>query len=266
MMSFLKMNSGASKGVRIPTLIIFFLILSNISLPAMGIPSGNIFNIDSRDDLFAEKYFMNIDHGSITLIARNKPLGPVLEEISRRSGIIITTTPLLRSKKISINWKGISIEDGLKGFADNAGLLLEEDETGGFHLSEVSAPGTSKRSVKKHEKEIPSCPVINTCQEEQAGISEDARIYSETVLSQNNDQEDNSVLNEMVIRFKQDISEQEIHIFLSGANIKVKRYIAALKYHILSLPEGMTYYDAMVLFKRKKMIYQAEPDYLIPVK
>ena len=261
MISFYDSNCGNGKGMATPSLILFLLTILCFSFPAMGIPSRS-FKTNNKESLFALKYFLNVDDGSITLIAKNRPLGPVLEEISRRSGIKIQISPALRSKTVSINWKGISVEEGVKMISEESGLLFGRDEEGGLYLSEMdSTHESAEEFIRVHEKGNTPANSHNTDKTIQAG-----KVSFEAVVSQNKALEDNLVINEMVIRFKQDLSEQDISRFLSDANIKVKKYIATLKYHILSLPDGMSYYDAMLLFKNKKMLYQAEPDFIVPVK
>jgi hypothetical protein len=236
-------------------------------MPAMSIPSKSLESRYSRQDLFPEKFFLNIDNGLITLITRNNSLVPVMEEIGRRTDINVKVNPALRQKKITLRWKDVSFEEGIKIFAEDSGLLFEKDEEGNFCLSEHKiVPVTTEKSSINNEKGNLSVVSINTSQMKQADISPAGSVSSGSTVSQNNDTGSSILLNEMVIRFKQGISEEDINKFLTDANIKVKKYIAALHYHILSLPEGMTCYDAMALLKRKKMLYQAEPEYLIPVK
>ena len=266
MLSVSSCNNVASRGMVVSSLILFHLTLLCFSFPAVGIPSRSLVN-NNGENLFAEKYFLNIENGSITLITRNNSLGPVLEEIGRRTGKKIQISPALRSKKISLRWKNVSFEEGIEKMAEESGQLFGIDEEGKLSLSELNSdPESADGSVEINNKGNPHANYRRAIQAKPSVISPAGDFSSKAVFSQKKDLEDNSVLNEMVIRFKQDISEKDIDQFLSDSNIKVKKYIAALKYHILSLPEGMTSYDAMLLFKRKQMLYQAEPDYIVPVK
>ena len=267
MIGFFRSNGIAGLGVVIPSLILFFLILLFVSSPAISVPTRPFESEYNRQNLFPEKFFLNIDNGLITLIARDNPLEPILEEISSRIGVKIRISPAIRSKKITVRWKDLSFKDGVKKLADDSGLFFGKDEAGNLYLSESqSVPETGGQSFEEPVKAVKQDVFKNTSDEEQPGISPSGIDSSETLFSQDKDLENNIVLNEVVIRFKPDISEQDINKFLSDAHIKVKKYIAALKFHILSLPEGMSYYDAMALFKNKKMIYQQEQNYLFPVK
>ena len=255
-------NGSASIGVEIPSFFLCFLILLFLSLPAKGATSRSTETIYNNQNPFPEKFFLNINDGEIILITRNNPLGPILEEIGQRSGVKIKISPVLRSRKITISLKDIAIEEGIKKIAENSELIFGKYEEGSFYLSELPfAADTVKPSITKQEKGDIHVALKDVTPENQA--ENDA---PDTIASQNSNSENNILLNEMVIRFKQGISEQAINQLLADSNIKIKKYIAALKFHILSLPEGMTYYDAMALFKSKKMIYQAEPEYLVPVK
>ena len=250
MIRLFRNNGSTGTGMEIPSFFLFFLILLCFSLPAESIPSRSPQAIYNGKNPFKEKFILNIDNGLMTLITRNNSLGPVLDEISRRSDLNVKISPALRSKKITVRWKGVSFEEGLKRFAEDSGLLFQKNEDGKLSLSEEHpALETDMQFINTQEKATPV-----------------KSVSSRTAFSQNKDSENSYAINEMVIRFKQDIPEQDINKFLSDVNIKVKKYITALHYHILALPDGMTYYDAMVLFKNNKMIYQAEPDYLIPVK
>ena len=260
-------NCSAFNCVAVRSFILILLIFSGFSFPAESLPSRSSETVYSRQNPFPEKYFLNIDNGLITLIARNNPLGPILEEICRRSGEKIVISPDLREKRITLRWKDLPFEEFLKKIAMESGLLSGRDETGNFYLSEfhdfsnIRKPafiGKENRNMTASSKNINQAGV--------ADIQSEGTVLSEAVLSQNKDSGPVSLLNEMIIRFKQDISEQDITRILADVNIKVKKYIAPLKCHILSLPEGMSSYDAMVLFKNRKMLYQAEPDYLITVK
>ena len=252
MIRFLSIKGSIRTWMAVSSLVLFFWIFS---FPVMGIPSRPPETVGSRPNFFAEKYFLKIDSGLITLIARGNPLGSVLEEISKRAGEKIVISPALRSMKITARWEGLTLEEGLRKIAENSGLLFEKDEEGIFFLS---ASGSARGDAPANMK--------NISQKKSAGISPEKSVLSGGGGTQNKDSENSILLKEMVIRFKQDLSEQDIIHFLSNVNIKVKKYIVPLKCHILSLPEGMTSYDAMVLFKKKKMLYQAESDYLIPVK
>ena len=252
-------------------LTFLFLFLLGNSLVFAGVPARPFDNAYPNKKIFPQKIFLNIDDGLITLIAKNIPLGSIMDEISRKSGIKISISPALRSKKVTIEWRDMPFEEGIKKIAGNSGLVFEKDEEGSFLLSEVHVvPSSTEKFLKDQEKtEQSSGPdkprngkQLNTGRADAAGIS------SEKELSENRSQEEKPdiVLNEMVIRFNQAVPKEDIDRFLSDAHIKVKKYIAALDYHILSLPDGMTYYDALVMLKNRKMLYQAEPNYLIPVK
>ncbi len=256
MTGFFRSICSTGKCLVVRSLVLFFLIFSGFSFPVESLPSRPSETIYNRQNLFPEKFFLNVDNGLITLIARNNPLGPVLDEIGRRTGEKIKVSPTLRTKTITVNWKDIPFEEGINKIAEDTGLFFgRNEEEGSYYLSEFKiTPETSKQVLNKHEKVNPS------------GLSSAGSALSGAVLSQDKSSGDSILLNEMVIRFRQGISEQDINQLLSDANITVKKYIAPLKCHILSLPEGMSSYDAMVLFKNKKMLYQSEHDYLIPVK
>lgn len=267
MISFFRSNCCASISVVVSPFIVFFLILLCFSLPAESIPSRSPETTFNKQNTFPDKIFLKVDSGLITLIARDSHLGPILAEIGSRAGVKIKISPALRSKKVAVNLKGVLIEEGLKKIAEDSGLIFRKDEEDNFYLSElplVTEP--VEPFIKTQEKVNLPVALKHNSKAKQADISPVSSASSGAAISLNNDSGNNILLNEVVIRFKQDIPEQDINQFLSAANIKVKKYIAALKYHILSLPEGMTHYDAMVLFKRKKMLYQAEPDYLVPAR
>ena len=266
-MNVFRSNCSTRNCVAVRSFILFLLFFSGFSFPAESLPSRPSENVYSRQNIFVEKFFLNIDNGLITLIARSNPLGPILEEISRRSGEKIIVSPGLRSKKINARWKDLPLEEGLKKIAEESGLLSGRDETGNIYLSEFRDFSKNRGQAVISPKNN-NIPVLskNESLADPLGIHPVDGVSSGEILSQNKDSGNGALLNEMVIRFKPDITEQDITQILADANIKIKKYIAPLKCHILSLPEGMTSYDAMVLFKNKKMLYQAEPDYLITVK
>ena len=262
-------NCSTGTGVGIPSLILFFLILLSFSLPALGIPSRSTGDKYNRQNPFPEKIFLNIDNGLLTLITKNSPLGPVMEEIRRKSGKKIGFSPILKSRKITVELKDIPFEEGIKKIAEDLGVIFLKDEPGNFYLSEEKSVPVLAEQFNQHIKKDMQPEVSGEIDQTKTGIVRQGNksdISSE--FSQMNDQKDgsNTLINEMVIRFKQGIPEEDIRSFLSGANIKVKKYIAALNYHILSLPDGMTYYDAIVLLKSNQMLYQTESNFLIPVK
>ena len=264
MNSFLSSNGSARTWLEV--LFFIFLIFLCFSLPAMSIPSRPLETAFNRQNPLPEKFFLNVDNELVTLIVRNNPLGPILEEIGRRAGVKIKVNSAIRSKKITVSWRDVPFEECLKKIAEISDLLFEKEEGGFYLLTHHDVPETGEQFTKIQKDENPPASSNDATQEKQVRISQVDSDASETGFSQNKDLENNIVLNEMVIRFKQDISEQDINQLLSDSNIKVKKYIAALKFHILSLPVDMTQYDAMLLFKTKKMLFQAEPDYLVPVR
>lgn len=267
MIRFYRNNGCASIGVDIPSFFLCLLILLCFSLPVKGALSSPAETVYNSQNPFPEKYFLNVDDGQITLITRNNPLGPILEEISRRSGVTIKVSPTFFSKKITVTLKNISLDEGIKKIAEDSELILGKFEEGGFYFTELNSvvPESAEQPDIIPEK-LYSTDTSSNIKTKLEGISPINSFSSGVTVSQDRNSQKNIVLNEIIIRFKQDISEKDIHQFLADSNIKVKKYIAALKYHILSLPEGMSYYDAMALFKRKNMLYQAKQDYLVPVK
>ncbi len=256
-------NDHTRSGVVISSLFLFLMILLSLPLPAKSISSRPHDNIFSKQNPFPDKIFLNIDNGVITLIAKNSPLLPVIEEISRRSGVKIEISSHgLLSMRLTVSLKDVPFEDGIKKIADSSGLIFGRYEEGTIILSHSPVVQDAKENtLHAQDKDETSVISKNTAKVKHAGS-----VLSGSELSQNKILKNNIVLNEMVIRFKQDISEQDIKQLLSDSNIKVKRYIAALKYHIILLPDGMTCFDALVLLKNKKMLYQDEPEYLIQVK
>ena len=260
-------NGSTGPGMVIPSFFLFLIIFLCVSLPAKGIPSMPLETIYNRQNPFPEKFFLNIDNGLMTLITRNSPLGSILDEISSRSGIKINISPALRSKKVTVRWTDAPFEESVKKIAESCGLIIDRDELGIFYLTEGhAAPEPIEKFIKIKEKAGLSLASNDVNQAKAIDFNPVSSASPGKDISQNKNTQNNIHLNEMVIRFRQGISEQDINKFLAEANIKIKKYIAALHYHILSLPDGMTYYDAMILLQSKKMLYKEESDYLIPVK
>ncbi len=267
MIRFYMNNGSTGTGMVIPSFFLSLIIILCVSLPVMGIPSRAVETLYNRQDPFPEKFFLNIDNGLMTLITGNNPLGSILEEIGRKAGVKINISPALRSKKISVSLKDVPFEEGVRKIAESCGLIFDRDTQGNFYLSEGhSAQKSLEKIIKTREKANLSLASNDINQAKATDFNPVGSASKGKDISQNKNTQNNIHLNEMVIRFRQGISEQDINKFLSEANIKVKKYIAALHYHILSLPDGMSYIDAMALLKSKKLLYQEEPDYLIPVK
>jgi len=247
-----------------------FLALSLVQLNASGVTSRR-----SDDKLStgqsSGRFFLNIAEGRITLIAKDSPLGPLLQEIGNRSGVKIIISPAIRTRLVTIDWKGIPLEDGIKALAGSRGLVYKRDEKGTISLSEVHVVPSSPEGPDRVVNEVinPNLSGISDKQKkEEIQTPQKGAGYSSAEKDTSDKESINSriVMNEMVVRFNRDLSEAEINKFLADSNITIKKYIAALNYHILSLPEGMTYYDALAYFKSKRMLYQAEPNYIIPIK
>jgi subtilisin family serine protease len=249
-------------------LLLAILILFGAQMQASAITSKP-FDDGFRKDQFSQKYFLKIDNGRITLIAKDSPLGPIMEEIGRRTGARIVLSPALSLKEVSLEWKNIPLEDGIKKLAGNSGLVFKKGENGAIILSEVHVLPSSLENQDNNDKTTTFSRDIK----DSDNLAETGSIQGrpkdaspEKVLSKTEGKNPSIVMNEMVIRFNQGMSEAEIKKFLIDQNISIKKYIAALHYHVLSLPDGMTYYDALALLKSKKMLYEVEPNYIIPVK
>ncbi len=268
MIKLILSSNNAYKKIVVSFILPLFLILSMVQFTASGITSRRLDDTLNKDKP-SEKYFLNIDKGRITLIAKGGPLGPIMEEIGRRSGVKIVISPAIRSKKVTLDWKDIPIEEGIKKLAGNTGLVFKKDETGAIHLSEVHIVPSSIYGSDGTQKGTNTSGGIEEAQKpvEAGALNGDIKTSSsEGIKSRSEGKDDRIVMNEMVIRFSRELSEADIKKFLSDSNISIKKYIAALNYHVLSLPDGMTYYEALSLFKSKQMLYQAEPNYIIPIK
>ena len=248
-------------------LILIVLLLSAFPEPVLSAKPA-LESSMIKENLFFEKFFLNINDGMVNLVARDIPLQPIIKEIGRRTGIKIHMTSLLGAKEITVNWQNVTLEDALKKIAGNSGLIFSKDTKGEIYLSEVYVASESVEELtEKNEKKSVEA-VLNNRVMQKSEVDIANKDVSGSGLSKTGepDTEANFVINEIVIRFNPDFPEKERNQFLSDTNIKIKKHIAALNYHILSLPDGMTYYDALVLLKRKKILYTAEPNYLIPVK
>lgn len=261
-------SNSTLKKIFFAFIIPLFFILSGAQFTASGITPGR-----SDDTLTighsSGRFFLNIVEDRITLIAKESPLGPILEEIGKRSGVKIFLTPAIRSKLVTLDWKGISLEDGIKKLAGSTGLIYKRDEKGAIYLSEVHVVPSSSEAFDREGNGVidPKLSKTSGNPEEKASPQNEPDAPSpERDISGTEVKNSRIVINEMVIRFNRDLSEAEINKYLTDSNITIKKYIAALNYHVLSLPENMTYYDALAYFKSKKMLYQAEPNYIIPIK
>lgn len=261
-------SNTTNKKIVFAFIIPIFFVLSGVQFNASGITprrSDDTLTIGHS----SEKFFLNIIEGRITLVAKESPLGPILEEIGKRSGVKIILSPAIRSNRVTLDWKAIPLEDGIKKLAGSTGLVYKKDENGAIYLSEVHVLPSSPEGPGKvdHEGIEPKIALASIKPVEGSSPQDEQGTTSlEKKISGAEDKNGRIVMNEMVIRFNRELSEEEINKFLIDSNISIKKYIAALNYHILSLPEGMTYYDALAYFKSKKMLYQAEPNYIIPIK
>jgi type II secretory pathway component GspD/PulD (secretin) len=100
-----------------------------------------------------KSFFLNIIEGRITLVAKESPLGPILEEIGKRSGVKIILSPAIRSNRVTLDWKAIPLEDGIKKLAGSTGLVYKKDENGAIYLSEVHVLPSSPEGPGKVDHE-----------------------------------------------------------------------------------------------------------------
>jgi chaperonin cofactor prefoldin len=107
-------------------------------------------------------------------------------------------------------------------------------------------PGVVVRKVTV-EREQRSQSGVQSREGKMSEIPQDSRKYVE---------------GEVLVKFKQNVRQQEIEEFLSQYNLEVKKVISGINVYNLQLPEGVKVKDIIEKLKQDSRIEYAEPNYL----
>ena len=72
------------------------------------------------------------------------------------------------------------------------------------------------------------------------------------------------VSEELIVRFKLEVSQEEIRALIARAGARIKRSIEAIDYVVISLPPSLPVNEALEWFRQQGGVEKAEPNYLIP--
>ena len=214
---------------------------------------------------------LSITDGLVTLHARGAQLGRILEDISEKTGVEFKIGPDVTGS-ISTSFHKLPIDEALKRMTGNRGIVFSKQKgKGRYQISKVSIFASSQNQAKT-KAENHRLLKSRTGESKQftpqitKTNSQVNQATSLTVLDEKTGTKSKVVSNELVIRFKKDLSKEDIGGLIAKSGAIVKTHIKALNYYVLLLPAHLSVNDALRWYRQQNMVDQAEPNYLIPLK
>ena len=214
---------------------------------------------------------LSITDGLVTLHARDAQLRRILEEISEKTGVEFKIGPDVTGS-ITTSFHKLPIDEALKRMTGNRGIVFSKQKgKDRYQISKVSIFASSQNQAKKRaENHKPSKSPTGESKNLASQITKTKPqirpATSITVINQETGTKSKVVSNELVIRFKKDLSKEDIGGLIAKSGAIVKTHIKALNYYVLLLPAHLSINDALTWYLQQNMVDGAEPNYLIPLK
>ena len=101
-----------------------------------------------------------------------------------------------------------------------------------------------------HESMTPPSPAVKTG-------SRRNRRPPITIVNEKTGIRSEAVSNELIVRFKKVLSEEEIQTLIAKKGATVKTHVKVLKYYVLSLPSDLSVSEALRWFRQQDVVDQA---------
>jgi len=232
------------------------------------VPEEIPWNQDERDGSF----HLSISEGLISLQAREADLKEVLAEISKITGVEIVFDRHL-AKRISVSFFNKPLDEALKRIAQNRGIVFAQEpgKEDWRIMRVVVLPGSAGPEKKRtgHERPVGSAAApdltVSSPRDVESGPLPSPGT-SGGIIHKKSGTKPSFVSKELIVRFKSEVSQQEIKALIARAGARIKRSIEAINYFVISLPPSMPVNEALEWFRQQGGVEKVEPNYLIPLQ
>lgn len=171
------------------------------------------------------------------------------------------------------SFQDITIEEALRKLTSNRGTVFKRRGKNSYNISRVviaaSSHDVGNINIKSHyplKKPAPSSgrPASSTLM--QTTRPRAGPTMSLSITNEKTGAKSKIVPNELVLRFKKGLSKEEIQFLIAETGATIKTNIKALNYYVLSLPPNLSVNDALIFYRKKEVVDQVEPNYLISIK
>ncbi|RJQ57202.1 MAG: DUF4214 domain-containing protein [Desulfobacteraceae bacterium] len=214
------------------------------------------------DDRFTKPFEVKIEGGRVSLRAENADLYSILKEISRKSGVDITIHGSWK-KEITASFADLSIDRAVRQLAENVGFVyFKHPEENTFHLSRIAVASSA---MLKNSSDRAS-DAGKTKSDSQSAAADHSGTREVVSTSGMLEKPTEKVSGEIVVRFIEGASKEEIESCVAAAGAKIKRKIELLGAYVIALPSGLAGEQAIEYFSSTNTVVASEPNYLIPIQ
>lgn len=254
--------------------LLFPVVLYVLSQPQLSCATTGEGNC-GNSELGEESFRLSLNDGLLCLDAQGADLRKILEKISEKARIEIEIGPNVGGT-ISTSFRDIPVAEALKKITGNRAMVfLNETGQARARISKVVIVTSSQdrgeaQAKSKTEDRDPIKPpthdfVKHTAQAVKTK-SQDPRPTPLTIINEKTGIRSEVVPNELIVKFKQGLPQEDIQALIAKTGATVKTYIEALNYYVLSLPPDLSVNDALRWYRQQGVVDRVEPNYLIPLK
>ncbi|RKY35890.1 MAG: hypothetical protein DRP73_04310 [Candidatus Omnitrophota bacterium] len=117
-------------------------------------------------------------------------------------------------------------------------------------------------SIKPVNYTLPEVVVRKVTIEREQKVEGENFSQEEKMKENEMDKSQKYVEGEVLVKFKQDLTPEEIDTFLSQYDLRVKKIISGIGVYNLELPQGVKVEDIIEKLKQDQRVEYAEPNYL----
>ena len=226
------------------SILFLFLLISCLLAPASAF-SEDALGKDRVAGAQSVKLELEVRDGRIFMDVRNAEIGHVLEQIARKAKIDISIGEGVGGR-INTKMSGVTIEDALKKLCENRTIVFEYlPENKSYRIIKVGA--YTRKKGEEAESVNNAAPSITT-RKEMAPKTTGGEAAQK--LERNHDSKGRLLYKpgELLVRFKQGVSEKQIAELHSSLGSRVIGGIRRLSLQRIALRKGLSEKEAIALY------------------
>jgi subtilisin family serine protease len=256
-----------------PTFLLLVLLVGipAILLPALFQARATETSTDPIDRSSRPSFQLTVSGGLVSLEAKEAGLSGILEELSRKTGVeIVMGAPV--DTAVTVSFQGMPLDEALAKLTRNRGIVFSRDKEGGTcRISKVVVlPSSGDDTDARTNTAPPIGPVTGGAAGllSENGLESPSQVSGETkaIFNEKADEESPFVPNELIVRFRRGVPQEEIDAVIGGTGATVKRRLNAINYCVLTLPACLPVNQALKRFRQYKGVETVEPNYVIPLQ